>query len=184
MSRLTRVLTRSMKEMKGLKLSTFEKLQDKIDNNGVISFFRDWSMSIRAFFHNLPMFIRFAWGYRAWDYTYNLEIFIKLLETTGKNLREHGNAINSEKYSRRAYTAAGLLRKAYIDYTISKTSSYIYEKYGYSFMDNYKKPETPILERRIKMMQDIADKKEDDDSKKRKEEAWKYVHKYIEHFWD
>jgi len=183
MSRLTRMLSRNIKEMQGSSLSLLEKVQEKIDNSSFIIFFRDWYYSFRAFFINLPMFLRFAWGYRAWDYTYNIGIFITLLETTAKNIRDHGHALNSEKCARRAFTAAGMLRKAYIDDVANKTHTYLYDKYGYSFMDDYKKP-PPELERRIKRMKTIAAKREQKEERELQEAAWKYVHKYIQNFWD
>jgi len=183
MSRLTRMLRRNTKEIQGHKVSIFDRITEFIDNNSFIGSIRNWWYSISAFICNLPMFIRFAWGYRAWDYTFNIEIFVKLLETTAKNIKEHGHAVNSGKCARRAFTAAGLLRKAYLENTSNKTVSYLYKKYGYSFLRNYKEPSKEIADR-IDKMTHVAQKREDKEEKALKEAAWKYLHKYIEHMWD
>jgi len=183
MTRLIRMLKINIKQTKGIKLSVFDRITEFIDNNSFIGKIRNWWYSISAFICNLPMFIKFAWGYRAWDYTFNIEIFVTLLETTAKNIKEHGHAVNSEKCARRAYTAAGLLRKAYLENVSNNTFKYLYKKYGYSFSKNYKIPSIEISHR-IDKMRESAHKREDREEKALKENAWKYIHKYIEHLWD
>lgn len=183
MSKLSRMLNITLKQLKGEKITYAERFKDWFDHNKVVSTCRDWFYSIKAFLSNLPMFIKFAWGYRAWDYSYAIEILITLLETTGKNIKEHGWAKDKDKTARRAFTAAGLLRKAYMDGVPSKTHTYIYKKYGYSFSKNYKRPPKHIKNRIDKML-GIASKREMEVEQELKDQAWKYLSKYIEHMWD
>ncbi len=184
MSRLSRVLHRQLKNLKGEAYIYTDSIQDWLDHNKFISSCRDWYYSLKAFFSNLPMFVRFAWRYRSWDYIYNVEVFVTLIENTGKTLRKHGNALNSEKYARRAFTAAGLLRKAYLEGYNDKTLLYLNRKNPYTLEGcSFKrtvKTEARIYEGMVK----IAREREMRVEQEMKADAWVYIHKYLEYFWD
>lgn len=165
------------------KITVLENLMECIDNNHTIEVIRDFYYKINNFFHNLPMFVVFSWRYRSWDYSYNVEIFVKLLERTGKSLRHHGWSVQSEKCARRCFTAAGLLRKAYLDQDVDNTLWYLMEQNPISFGNRQLK--RAYKNRKIyDGMYNAADKRITKASKELKQEAWQYLNKYIEHFWD
>jgi len=148
---------------------------------------------VKVFLKNLPYFVKQAWVWRDYDYVYTIDSFADNLERLAKALKSD---THSRKKYRRCMTAAGLLRKAYSDSTMIDDKSYINwtcnnipcfsrivshcalnnmveltykRKYPLRYSDNMYK----LIHRRI-------DKVE----KERKKEAWAYIHKYIEHFWD
>jgi hypothetical protein len=102
---------------------------------------------------------------------------------TGKSIKKYGFNVHNEKVARRAFTAAGLLRKAYIDQAKDTTHHYLYKKYGYSFMRGHVKQSVEV-ERIIDGMRKAANKREERAEKELKQQAWAYLSKYIDHMWD
>jgi hypothetical protein len=133
------------------------------------------------------MFLKMAWYWRSWDSEFTIEVLTTLLRTSAKVLRK-GCGVNSEKTYRRCMTAAGLLDKAYNDFKRDKTISYLIsknkmyiEKVGIfgRLKINY------IADKRIyDGMYSAALKRSNKEEAALKKEAWAYLHKHIESFWD
>jgi hypothetical protein len=143
---------------------------------------------IKRFVKNIPFAMRVAWKFRPWDYSFNVELFADSLIETARVLHKHGNAVNSEKYSRRAYAMAGYLKTAYElndKQQPDKALHYYYSKGYYSTLfRSFGSEEARAKVDKLKPLVDFALDRESKMEKARKEEAWKYVHKYIEHLWD
>lgn len=185
MSRLSRILETELKRLTGQKINYLNSFMNWWDDNYFVSRCRDYYYyPIKAFLRNLPMFVRFAWYYRSWDYTYNLSILADLLEDTAKNLRKYGNAVDSEKSARRAFTAAGLIRKAYMEHNVNKTLIYLFKKCPVRIRNRTLDREQNIPEHIYEGMYNSARRREDKAEKELKEQTWAYIHKYIENFWD
>ena len=177
---LSRRTIRAIKELEGVKLTTTERVAAWFDDNVLVDKVRNGYHNIKTFLVNLIIFVPMAWRWRSWDYDYNLEVFTKLLDETGKHIIKHGNTVNSKKVGRRALIASAKLKKAYGSYD-NKTAHYLYERHGFSVMKNYK---PKVSERILNGMLKVANKREDSVVEERKKEAWSYVAKYIEYFWD
>jgi hypothetical protein len=166
--------------MKGEPLTYIDSLLNWWDHNKTIGGIRAFLYKLKVFFSNLPLFIKFAWGFRAWDSTYSMEIYVALLEEHGKNIRKYGHALSTEKTARKAFTMAGMLRKAYLENVPNKTSLYLYKKNGYRFMGDV--PVTP--ERILEGMRKVSNDREEVTEARLKRDAMLYWYKYIEHVWD
>lgn len=139
--------------------------------------------NFKSFTINLPFFLKMAWKFRPWDYNYNITLFVKSLEVTAKNIKENDIFIGSQRVYRRAMTAAGLLDRAY-NRDISKSQSYflkvIYRE------DGLLKKSDKYLKRKefYDKLYEISNKRAKEVEEQAKKEAWEYINKYIEHFWD
>lgn len=169
-----------LKESLGYKLTIVDKIYSRLADNRLVDALSTSHYNVKTFINNLRIFIPMAWRWRSWDYDYNLQVFTKLLDETGKHIIAHGNTVNSKKVGRRALIASANLKKAYSNYD-NKTAHYLYERHGFSFMKNY---DPKVSERILNGMLKVANKREDNIMAERKKEAWAYVHKYIEYFWD
>lgn len=177
---MSRRITRCLKELQGVKLSRVEHIEKWLDDSVFLYKIRDGYYNIKTFLVNLRIFIPIAWRWRNWDYNYNIEVFTKLLEETGKHMINHGNTVNSKKMGRRALIASAKLNIAYGNFD-NKTLNYVFKRHGFSFMRNYS---PKVLEHIIQGIIKAADKREDAIVEERKKEAWNYLNKYIEYFWD
>lgn len=151
---------------------------------------KDIYYNFQNFFLNLKWMIPAAWKFRCWDSTYNIELFCKSLEITANTIKIHGNALNKEKYYRRCITAAGLLRQAYnyhraLDPSLkslmkNNPMNYLRSNKGYSIAVHTYKTSEEYYTKQFKLISKRLDKKEKD----LKTNAWNYINKYIDQFWD
>lgn len=141
----------------------------------------------KNFVRNLYLFIGLAWGWRPWDSHYTITVLIKLLKAQAPCLK-NGLNVRSEEVYRRCMTAAGKLDKAY-NMDMDKTILYLLEKNRWYTEDTgnglYEMKTNYITDKRIyDGMYKVARKRSDKAEAQAKKEAWAYLHKYIEHFWD
>lgn len=190
MSRLTRYLDRCRREIDGtstwydIVITKIEDITDTFHRTFIYSLYRD----IRNFTRNLSLFLRLAWSWRPWDSSYTLDVFTELLKHNARSCKV-GHSVNSEKTYRRAMTAAGLLNRAYSEKR-DKTLAYLYtknpiefireeeEKYGVAYR-TYHTDE--VLHDK---MYKLAYKRYAKAIEITKREAWEYLYKYIEYFYD
>lgn len=65
---------------------------------------------LKAFFANLPLFLRLCWRWRSWDYTYSIEVFAKLLKEQVKAVEAGPHKI-SKKEIRKYKTCVAFLEE-------------------------------------------------------------------------
>ena len=142
---------------------------------------------IRNFMRNLPHFLKLAWKWHWFDYYYTLGVFCDNLRRMGDKIEKQGNSVLSKRTGRRAKIAANMLDRAYNG---NKTT----DKSLCNYLTNHSNMirdlrGTDIAESKYnreysdKLFKVIV-KRLDESEKRRKEEAWAYLVKYIEHFWD
>lgn len=152
---------------------------------------------IRSFVRNLPFFIKAAWRFKPWDYTFNVELFAESLEYSSKKIEKYGWAVRAKQIARRGYTMSGYLKQAYLGEVHDGTYEYMTKKNPLKFIrektinKNGFEYTACKLTRNYKTKQELCDellkraeKRVGRIEKERKEYAWKYVTKYIEHLWD
>jgi hypothetical protein len=145
-----------------------------------------WYYNCSYFVQNLYTFIGLAWKWRPWDYEYTIDVLVILLKKQAVCIR-YGITKDSEKVYRRCMTAAGKLDKAYsgeldrvLSYLMDKNDAYISRsRSGITLKTKY------ITDERIyKGMYKVASKRSTKTESHLKKDAWKYLSKYIHHFWD
>ena len=181
MSRFSRSIIRALKDIDG-ELSLLDKLSDVWDNNILRRKFDAIYYPFKHFLVNLPIFIKMAWNWRSWDYGYTIEALAILLDEQAKTLKFDTIHQNAAKYSRRCFTAAGMLRSAY-NTPMDKTITYLNNRNPCSFVGTSIHREMITDKRIYDGMYEVAHKRALVAEKKRKAEAWSYIHKHIEHFW-
>ncbi len=190
MSSLRRTIRQMDYEMRDKKIPKWIIISDAIAD--VWSKIKDklGYYEVRAFCQNLPFFLKAAWKFRTWDSSYNINLFADSLELTAKTLKG-GHALLAEKQYRRCMTASGLLRRAYDGRAIDdkslhnwmKRNSLIWRKLDRSNLYEMDTESVDTKDYADKMWK-IIQKRRDALEKSRKEEAWAYIHKWVEHFWD
>jgi hypothetical protein len=146
-----------------------------------------WYYNVKQFLRNLPLFIKLAWNWRSWDSQYTITVFYSLLR---KNAQAINQGYNHRNRYRRCLTAAAKLERAYNFSEINdkgyrylrETNPCKFEKVG----DYYTKLvyDYKISEEYYKKRWNVVHKRVDREEKELKQDAWNYVHKYIETFWD
>lgn len=139
--------------------------------------------SVKKFIKNLKLFLKFAWGWRAWDSIYTIEILIALLKENAKACK-NGRHAQAEKVYRRAMTAAGYLERAYVKEYGDKTLKYLYTKNPLEFRNNRIEHDMKTEQHIFKAMRKLAMQREMVIQENDKKEAWEYLSKYIGYFWD
>lgn len=146
--------------------------------------------NIRNIYRNVVFFWPHILKYRDFDYHYSVELFCDSLEHLAHGLKRWDNCVGSDRNYRRCMTAAKQLRKAYADES-SQDKSYmalakvnpikwIPLKGGMSQMaHDYKKTEDYYSK-----MFKVINKRTQTSEAALKKEAWEYIHKYIQHWWD
>lgn len=180
MSYLVRSLKRSLK-----KETKISKLIDDVDyylhNNTLYSFY----CKLKCFLINLKWMIPAAWKFRWWDSHFNVDLFCKSLEITGHNIIKYGNSTVSVKEGRRAIFAAHKLRKSYeYSWTDDKSAMYLFKENPITLKNNklhheYKQSKE-FYNKLYKVMRNRVEKIQ----AQNKKEAWDYIYKYIDHWWD
>lgn len=175
-------LSRTLRSMMNQK-TLLDRLIDKLEDYTFYNKLSDCYYNIKAFKNNLGLFLRLAWGWRPWDYKYTIDVLVTLLKEQAHNTKIHGHHVGAEKTYRRCMAAAGLIDKAYnsdMDKSQANLLELMYDR-------------THIFTRSAKYsanrefyskLYDVARKRSDEAEKVRKQEAWEYLNKYIEHFWD
>lgn len=139
-----------------------------------------------------PWLLEHLYTWADFDHHYTLELFCDSLENLGKGLIRWDNALHARRTGRRALRAASQLRTAYADKYCLEDKSYTYwskqnpikwipvGKLGMCQMSH----DYAISEEYSEKMWKTIIKRCDKWEKQRKEEAWKYIHKHLESFWD
>ena len=162
----------------------------------VDSYFEWWDHSslsdtyynVKNFLLNVPMFLKMAYNYRSWDYSYTLNILVSLLKDNAKACK-NGHSVNAENTYRRGMTAAGLIEKAY-NRDVDRSMAYLLRKNPVIWSDKsesgYIEMKTGYLKNQAlyDKMYEVARKRDDTAEAQAKKEAWQYLNKYIEHLWD
>lgn len=181
MSNLSRRLIASLREIDGQKTPLLTKIADVISEAAHGIKCRCGWYSVKYFFINLPFFVKQAWKWRSWDYTYQIELFADALERSARSIKHNDNHVGADKTYRRAMTAVGMLRKAYINPEFDKSlwaylvkTSPLYKNVSY---DKHSKEW-------YNKLSDVIRKRADAWEKQRKDDAWKYVNKHIQKIWD
>ena len=144
--------------------------------------------NVKGFAKNLKTFLRFAWCWRPWDSQYTIDLLVELLKMQAKAMKNNDRHINTQKTVRRCYTAAGKLEKAY-GRPMDRTLSYLVRKNPSDFRpvsgNTYMFVQSYTTNKRIyDGMYTAAETRARQEEAAAKTEAWQYLNKYIEHFWD
>lgn len=187
MSKFSRMIARCHRELLGSS-KWYHKILDDfwfwLDHSIIDSTY----YNIKNLIINTPMFLGLAWTWRPWDYCYTINVLVKLLTKQASCLKVGVN-VKREKVYRRCMTAAGKLDRAY-NRDVDKVLVYLMNKNPKSFKrirnGKFYTLETKLVtDKRIyDGMYKVASKRSDKEEAKAKQEAWEYLHKYIEHFWD
>ncbi len=191
MSRLSRRLQQSLLEVEGKPIPTWLTFRSWVDDKWYDFKDKLWWYEISNFARNLPFFIKQAWNFRTWEASYyNIELFAASLERTAQALKEDKWHKNSQKRYRECLGAAGMLRKAYSDWTWNDKSWWkqaksnptrfeptdaterLYEmEYTYHKNEEYYRKMSKVIHKRLETWE-----------KQRKADAWAFIEKNI-HKW-
>ncbi len=189
MSKLSKILQRTLDDLDGKKPSLYDRLEDKWLHSKIRGKIEDAYYPVKNFFKNLPFFIKLAWRWRSWDQSYNINAFADMMEKTARSILKHGNKYQKEKTYRKMMQAAGQLRQAYDGYIdqnlvrlYQKNKMYFKKIEGTKFSTMEHEQNTPkhIYEALYK----IAHERGERVVKERQEAAWKYIHKWSNYWWD
>ena len=146
---------------------------------------------LKNFFKNLPHFLKQAWQFRSFDYSYSIEAFCKNLDRVAEALKNDRWHKGAKKHYRRCKTAAGMLRKAY-NYSACDDKGYqAWADANPIFFEKSRKG-ADLVEMKTKYknnkvysdkMYAIIRKRVDRIEKQQKDEAWAYLQKHVESFW-
>jgi hypothetical protein len=158
---------------------------------------------VRARVERNQWMIKHLYRWADFDHSFSIELFAESLENLGRGLLRWDNCVDSEKNGRRALYAAALLRRAY-DGHLFDINDKSYDNWASKNQIGWKKYHHPkkkgLMQMTVTQTDDNAmgmDRKEYSNkmykiiykrNKKiideRKEFVWKYIHKYIEQWWD
>ncbi len=149
-----------------------------------------WYYIAKHFCRNVKFFWPHILGMKDFDSSYQIDLFCDSLEYLARGLKRWDNCVGSDRNYKRCMTAAKQLRKAYADEGHNdKSYRYLSKKNpirfvklnnGHSQMTHdYSKTE----EYYTKMFK-VINKRIADNEKKAKLEAWTYIYKYIQHWWE
>ncbi len=185
---LKRTLASIDRDIKGLKTPWYTTVLDEIDSYWTHSAFHTGFYNIKRFRRNLPMFVKMAWNWRSWDYTYTIEALCVML-TEQAHVLKVGHCTRSEELYRRCMTASGLIRKAYLNDDTDVSTTYLLRKNPTYFRRKDEKYSELVREYNTKKelfdkIYNVASKRVEKAERAREQEAWAYLNKYIRHFWD
>lgn len=191
MTKLMRVLEVILADVEGVKLPVHKRIYhtitDKIDDVKRIVHYYD----VKNFIKGLPRALRNAWKFRDWDYMYTIDEFADNLERLARSMRD-GHHKNTGKKYKKAMLAAAKLRKAYA-YSIANDVSYKAwsDANPISFRKLRKSDTLEVVIEQKKhseaystTMFHLIHKRTQAVEKAQKQEAWAFVAKHIETFWD
>lgn len=179
-------LARAIRRMAD-KQTLLDRAIDKLEDYRFYNKLSDYYYNVRGFKNNLRLFIRLAWGWRPWDSHYTITVLVELLKAQAPCLKS-GLHVRRDQVYRRCMAAAGKLDKAYSK-DMDKTIVYLLQKnswYTEPISDGMFSMKTKyITDKRIyDGMYEAARKRSEKEEQEAKKEAWEYLNKYIEHFWD
>lgn len=184
MSRMSRILSRQLKEIKDTPLSLYDKIFECIDNSKLFDKCTTYYYNVKNFLMNLPFFVWAAWEFRSWNGYSSLEIYCEMLRIHGRTIREHGIHVGSEKDARRCFTAAGLLEKAYLEEYKDKTLEYLWSKTETQIKNNSLLFKHNMNEKIYQRLYIIAQERQQEVEKQRSKVAWEYINKHFYKFTD
>jgi len=194
MSKISRMLKRMDKDIKGTPYTWLDTLEDRLDES--LSWAQDKLLywEIRAFLTNLPHFLKQAWYWRSWDSCYTIETFCQNLERMGRVIRDTDRHTTASKSGNRAIYAAHLLRQAYSG-DMSKEAVQWWTKNHFEseeikegkhkgmFTMNIVYKKNKYIENYEEKVHEIIKKRDDRIEQERKDFAWRYIQKHIERWW-
>ena len=150
-----------------------------------------WWCNTRYFFSNLKFFWPHIVGFRDFDHHYTMELFCDSLERLAHGLKRWDNCTRSETNYRRCLFAARNLRKAYAEESYKDKSYMSLSKKnpikwvpmgnnGYTQMTH----DYSVSEEYYRKMFDVIHKRQQKSEARSKKEAWAYIHKHYESWWD
>ena len=165
----------------------------------VVYFFKDiwydypsvWISNVKYIIRNFKLLYPHIVHMRDWDQSYQLNLFCDSLEYLAQGLKRHNNCVHSLRNSRRCLFAAKRLRSAYDDRTYLDKSyrrltennpiKFVKLKNGMSRMTHdYGTKGEEYYSKMFKLIH----KRQDAIIKEEKKQAWLYLHKHFESFWD
>lgn len=148
-----------------------------------------WFFLVKTWYTNFMFFFPHIRDMRSWDYSFNINLFVHSLRYTANGLK-NGHSLLCDRYYRRCLTAAGLLDRAYHFEAYNDKSyrnwlkrnprSFVKLDNGNSKLVINHKDSVEYSDK----MSKIIHKRLENQEKQMKKEAWEYVHKHIEYFWD
>ena len=197
MSKLSYSINRAIEEL--------EEMEEKKKSNAIVKvfriaiyFFKDlwydypyvWLRNLNNIITNIKFFWPHISTYRDFDSSYSIDLFCDSLEHLSKGLKRHDHCVLSERNARRCLRAAKQLRKAYAYQSyhdksyqsLAKNNPFKFNKLdnGYSTMTH----EYSVSEEYYTKMFEIVRKRTKNIEQDNKKEAWLYIHKHIQHWWD
>lgn len=182
MSYLGRVITRALREVDEIPETYLSRfigwVDDKIHRLVVKSGYYD----VRAFLHNLPRFLRQAWRWRSWDYMYTIDAFTENLECVGKSLdsKRRRSCLRAVKQLRLAYEAHVVEDKGYQYWVKQNPFRFVKLPNGMSQLTHDYAKSKEYCDK----MREVVVKRVEKAIEQRKTDAWAYLQKHIESYWD
>ncbi len=151
----------------------------------------NWYCVVKHYIRNIKFFWPHIKGMKDFDSHYQLELFCDSLEYLARGLKRWDNCVGSDRNYKRCMTAAKQLRKAYADEGYNDKSYRALSKRnpirfvslgknkGSTMTHDYAKTEEYYTK-----MSKLINKRIQTTEEKAKKEAWAYIHKYIQQWWD
>lgn len=191
MSILSRRIRRTLREIGGEKQPYYDIILDFIAEKWHELLIKCRYYDVKTFINNVPFFVKQAWEWREFDHYYSLEVYCNLLERLGKEIKETDRHTTAVKIQRECLIAARKLRSAY-NRSVCDDKSYRYwsdnnptqfvssGNSGFSMITRKYKISKEYSEKMFKIINARVEKSIEQDKK----EAWEYVHKHCERWWD
>ncbi len=149
-----------------------------------------WIYNIRAIYCNLCFFMPHIRHMRDWDSSYQISLFCDSLEYLANGLRRHDNCLHSQRHYRRCLFAAKRLRNAYDDRSYNDKSYVSLSKKNpirFVKIDNGMSQMThdySNTKEYYNKMFKVIHKRTEAAMKAEKADAWAYINKHIQSWWD
>lgn len=144
-----------------------------------------------------PWMLEHLYSWADFDHFFSINLFVDALYNLGKGLLRWNNHTNALKCGRRCLAASAMLKKAY-NYEAWNDKSYQNHqkrteyKWGKFKRGLSRLETTPLYDNAMGMdreeyenkMYKVIHKRQKREEEHMKQEAWAFIHKYIEHWWD
>lgn len=178
MSNLSRVISKLRREMEGIEDGWLQRSWDYIME--LCDYPRRWANSIKAFIKNLVWMVPHAWNYRDWDYSGSIDLFVSALEQLAKGI-DTDIHVGGKKNARRCKRAARQLNDAYNKSSLDdREMKKWWDMHGADMKDWLRGVRDPKVEAQWERIH----KRLDEQTRQQKIEAWAFIHKHIERWWD
>lgn len=144
-----------------------------------------------------PWMLEHLYSWADFDHSYSINLFIDALHNLGKGLKRWNNHVNADKCYKRCMAAAAMLKKAY-NYHAWEDASYknhmkrtahrwgkfrkgLSQMHSDHLYDNAMG--MPREEYETKMFH-VIHKRQKREEEHMRQEAWAFIHKHIESWWD